>query len=86
MGLCAINVLTSLGFLGLKSPSQAYLVDSILFGIAGYVAFRRGRTAERPKLTWAGVVLMVYPYAIAQTWLLWIVGVVLCSWLYAEWG
>jgi len=85
MGLSAINDLTSLGALGLEFPSPAYLVGSILFGIAGYVAFRRGRTAERPELTWAGVVLMVYPYAIAQTWLLWAVGLILCGWLFYKW-
>lgn len=41
MGLSAIKDLTSLGFLGLKLPSSAYLVGSILFGIVGYVALGR---------------------------------------------
>ena len=81
-----MNELASLGALGLEMPSPAYIVGAILFGIAGYVAFRRGRKAARPELTWAGVVLMVYPYAVSQTWLLWGVGVGLCCWLYAKWN
>ena len=78
-----MNELTSLG---LDLPNPAYFVGSILFGIIGYVAFRRGRKAERPELTWTGVALMFYPYAVSQTWLLWAVGAILCSWLYAKWS
>jgi len=77
-----MNELTSLG---LELPSLTYLVGSILFGIIGYVAFRRGRKAERPELTWTGAALMFYPYAVSQTWLLWAIGAILCGWLYAKW-
>ena len=80
-----MNELTALSSLGLELPSPAYIVGSILFGIAGYVAFRRGRKASRPELTWAGVTLMFYPYAVPQTWLLWTIGAVLCGWLYVKW-
>lgn len=79
-----MNEQTALGILGLELPSPAYLMGSILFGIIGYVAFRRGRRPERPALTWAGVALMAYPYAVSQIWLLWGVGSVLCCWLFAE--
>ena len=80
-----MNELTTLGSLGLELPSPAYIAGAILFGIVGYVAFRRGRKASRPELTWAGVALMLYPYAVSQTWLLWVVGAVLCYWLYVKW-
>lgn len=80
-----MNELASLGALGLVLPSPAYIAGAILFGIVGYVAFRRGRKASRPELTWTGVALMVYPYAVPQTWLLWVVGVGLCGWLYVKW-
>ena len=80
-----MNELATLGSLGLALPSPSYFVGAILFGIAGYVAFRRGRKAARPELTWAGLALMVYPYAVSQTWLLWVLGVVLCGWLYVKW-
>lgn len=80
-----MNELASLASLGFELPSPAYIVGAIFFGIVGYVAFRGGRKAARPELTWAGAALMAYPYAVSQTWLLWLLGVVLCAWLYVKW-
>jgi hypothetical protein len=79
-----VNELANFRALGLELPSPVYLVGSLLFGIVGYLAFRRGRKAARPELTWTGVALMVYPYAVSQTWLLWVVGATLCGWLYVK--
>ena len=81
-----MNELISLSSLGLELPSPASIVGAILFGIVGYVAFRRGRKASRPELTWVGVALMVYPYAVSATWALWLIGALLCCWLYAKWN
>ena len=80
-----MNDLKSLESLGLVLPTPAYIAGAILFGIIGYVAFRRGRRTARPTLTWGGVAMMFYPYAISQTWLLWVIGFALCGWLYAKW-
>jgi len=81
-----MDEIKNLESLGLVLPSPAYIVGAILFGIIGYVAFRRGRKTTSPALTWTGVVLMVYPYAVPQTWLLWVVGAGLCGWLYTKWN
>lgn len=81
-----MNELSSLGAMGLALPSPAYFAGSMLFGMVGYVAFRRGRKLKNPELSWAGAILMGYPYAVSQTWLLWGVGAVLCYWLYAKWA
>ncbi|HEY5580489.1 MAG TPA: hypothetical protein VIK56_04885 [Rhodoferax sp.] len=81
-----MDEIKNLESLGLVLPSPAYIVGAILFGIIGYVAFRRGRKTTSPALTWTGVVLMVYPYAVPQTWLLWLVGAGLCGWLYTQWN
>ncbi|MDB5867925.1 MAG: hypothetical protein JWP96_257 [Polaromonas sp.] len=78
-----LKTLKSLGFV---LPSPAYILGAIVFGIVGYAAFRRGRKTSAPSLTWIGVALMVYPYAVAQTWLLWAIGAALCGWLYANWN
>jgi hypothetical protein len=67
-------------------PSATYILGAILFGIIGYVVFRRGRKTSRATLTWGGVVLMLYPYAISQTWLLWVIGMALCGWLFMQWN
>lgn len=77
--------LKALESMGLVLPSPAYITGAILFGIAGYVAYRRGRKTTRPVLTWSGVALMIYPYAVPQTWLLWTIGLGLCGWVYVKW-
>ena len=81
-----MNELKQLESLGLFLPSPAYIFGAIVFGIIGYVTFRRGRKLSRSNLTWVGIVLMLYPYAISETWLLWMVGIALCGWIYATWS
>ncbi|MDD2882173.1 MAG: hypothetical protein PHQ58_17245 [Rhodoferax sp.] len=71
--------------LGLVLPSPLYIAGTILFGIMGYVAFKRGRKTTSLTLTWTGVALMFYPYAMSQTWLLWLIGASLCGFVYAKW-
>ena len=70
---------------GLEVPSLAYIAGSIVFGIIGLVAWRHGRKAALPKPKWLGVALMLFPYATPQTWMLYLVGVGLCVWLYFVW-
>lgn len=81
-----MDELKQLETLGLVLPSPAYIFGTILFGIIGYMAFRRGRKTSSAALTWTGVALMLYPYAAAQTWVLWVVGVALCGWVYLKWN
>ena len=81
-----MDELKTLEAMGLVLPSPAYILGAILFGIIGYLVFRRGRKTERPVLTWSGVALMLYPYAVSQTWLLWLVGAGLCGWVYLKWN
>jgi hypothetical protein len=81
-----MNNLTTLQSLGFVLPSPFYIFGAIVFGIVGYVAFWRGRKTQHAALTWGGVALMVYPYAISQTWLLWGVGLVLCVWVVVQWN
>ncbi len=81
-----MNELRQLESLGLVLPPAGYIVGAILFGVLGYVVFRRGRKAAKPPLVWIGVVMMLYPYAVSQTWLLWVMGVLLCVWGYIKWN
>jgi hypothetical protein len=74
-----LNTLTSLG---LALPSPAYLFGLILFGITGYAAYRYGKKAGLEKPKWIGVALMLYPYAVSETWLLYAIGSGLCVGLY----
>lgn len=81
-----MNELKQLQSMGLVLPSPAYLFGAVLFGIVGYAAYRRGKLVLRSELKWTGVALMVYPYAVSETWMMWSVGVALCAWLYARWN
>ncbi len=74
--------LNTLASLGLALPSPAYLFGLILFGITGYAAYRYGKKAALAKPRWIGVAMMLYPYAISETWLLYAVGAGLCVALY----
>jgi hypothetical protein len=71
--------LGALQSLGLTLPSPAYLAGALLFGIIGFAAYRYGKRAGRQLTRWLGVALMLYPYAISQTWLLYAVGSALCA-------
>lgn len=77
-----MNPLSTLSSLGLTLPGPAYLLGSIVFGLIGLAAFRYGRKNERRLSLWLGVALMLYPYAIEQTWLLYLVGFALCAGLW----
>ena len=81
-----MNELKQLQSLGLVLPSPAYILGAILFGIIGWVAFRRGRKTSITALTWTGVALMLYPYGVSDTWLLWLVGAALSGLVYAKWN
>jgi hypothetical protein len=39
----------------------------MLFGCSGYFAYWRGKTAALPRLKWAGIALMLYPYVVDDT-------------------
>lgn len=74
--------LNTLGALGLTLPTPAYLLGAILFGIIGLAAYRYGKKTSRPYPKWLGVGLMLYPYAVTQTWALYLVGIALCVGLF----
>jgi len=76
--------LQDLQSLGLTLPSPAYIFGAIVFGIIGFAAYRYGKKSQRKTTKWLGVALMVYPYAVSQTWLLYIVGTALCAWLFFD--
>ena len=77
--------LKALESMGLVLPSAWNIAGSILFGIAGYISYRRGKANKQARLLWTGVALMVYPYAVSETWMLWVIGFALSGWAYTQW-
>ena len=63
-------------------PSPAALFGSILFGLVGMAAFVYGKRLVLWKPMVIGVGLMVFPYFVGPTWLLYTIGCVLCVGLY----
>ena len=77
---------TALESLDQALPGVWYIVGSIVFGIVGYIGFRRGRKTEQNSLTWTGFALMLFPYAVSETWMLWAIGTSLCAWVWLRWN
>ena len=74
-----LHAVESLGF---SLPSPAYLVGMILFSLIGLAAFQYGRKSSRPLPMWGGLALMLYPYVVSETWLLYGAGIGLCAAIY----
>lgn len=81
-----MDSLQTLQSLGISLPSPAYIFGAILFGLIGIAVYRRGKRAGRRRSKWLGVALMLYPYAVAQTWLLYVAGVALCVGVFFDRG
>jgi hypothetical protein len=77
----SLEIAQSLGF---TLPSPAYLIGALLFGIVGLAAFRIGRKRQTHRTTALGMALMLYPYLVSQTWILWAVGAALCAGLWID--
>lgn len=63
-------------------PSYANLFAGLLFGSVGFAAFVYGKKQATWQPMILGVMLMVYPYFIETTWLLYVIGAALCAGLY----
>ena len=74
-----MDPLQTLHSLGLELPSPAYIFGAIVFGLIGFAAWRRGRKNGRRRTVWLGLALMLYPYVVAQTWLLYAMGIALSA-------
>ena len=72
--------------LGFTMPGPGYLFASLVFSLVGWGAWRYGKRQQKQMTKWIGVVLMVFPYFITQTWLVWAVGAGLCAAMFFDRG
>jgi len=63
-------------------PPAGALFGGLAFGVVGMGVFAYGKKQARFMPMGIGAALMVYPYFITSTWLIWAVGVGLCVALY----
>jgi hypothetical protein len=68
------GTLETLQELGLELPSPAYIAGVVIFSVIGIVAYTYGKRHGRSRMRWLGLALMLYPYVVWQTWLLYVVG------------
>ena len=74
--------LVTLQALGLTLPTPIYIFSAVVFGVIGMFAFYRGKKLSLPIVKWLGVALMVYPYFVSETWLMFALGAALCVGLF----
>jgi hypothetical protein len=74
-----MNDLQALQSLGFEWPTPAYLLGALLFGVLGIAAYYRGKRIGKPRTRWLGLALMLYPYLVSSTWVLWAAGAALCA-------
>jgi hypothetical protein len=60
-------------------PSGASFFGSLIFGAIGMAAFVYGKSTMQAKKMLLGGVLMISPYFISDTWLLWGIGIALTA-------
>jgi hypothetical protein len=58
------------------------IIGGIVFGIIGFYAFNYGRKEKAYKPLAIGLVLMVYPYFVSNTIMLYVLGIAISSLLY----
>jgi hypothetical protein len=63
-------------------PSPAALLACLAFGVVVLAAFAVGRRRGNGPHLGIGLALMVYPYFVSETWLLYAIGFALCGALY----
>lgn len=62
--------------------TTSYLLGTILFSSIGMGAFIYGKKQQLWKPLVLGIVLMVYPYAVNETWMLYALGSALTAGLF----
>jgi hypothetical protein len=60
-------------------PSGAALFGSLMFGVIGLAAFLYGKKSVLIVPMVLGVALMVFPYFVSDTWLLYAIGLALTA-------
>jgi hypothetical protein len=63
-------------------PTPSALFASIVFGLIGAVAFGYGKRIAAWRAMLSCAALIVFPWFVNATWLLWLVGCALCACLY----
>lgn len=79
-------VLGAYGMSNLLGPDGGFnwwnIIGGTIFGIIGWFAFAHGRKEKSWRPLGIGIVLMLYTFFIANTWLVYMIGIALTAALY----
>jgi hypothetical protein len=67
-------------------PTPAIMFAWIVFGAIGFAAFVYGKRLLQVKTMLIAVALMVYPYFVSDTWVVYAIGIALCVALFLSRG
>ena len=78
------TILNSVGLVagGSGGFNWANLISGLLFGSIGFMAFMYGKKEKSAKPLIIGIILMVYPYFVSNTFWSYVIGIVLTAALY----
>jgi hypothetical protein len=68
-------LMANLQALGIELPTPAYIAGVLVFSVIGIFAYYRGKARGLPRMRWSGLALMLYPYVVSSTGLMYAVGV-----------
>lgn len=68
----------ALGSLLSLLPTPAALITGSIFNLIGLFVFWRGRRSLNRRLKWVGIALILYPLLVAETWVICLLGLLLC--------
>ena len=69
-GMDYLQALKTAESMGFALPTPAYLFGALLFGLIDWGTFRTGLRQQRSWSTWIVDALMLSPYQVSQTWLM----------------
>jgi len=70
------------GLSGDGGINWGYWIANILFGIIGWYAFIHGKREKSWRPMLIGILMMIYPYFVTNTYLTFGIGIALCAALY----
>lgn len=62
------------------------ILAGIIFGIIGWVVYKRGRNNTQIHLVVLGLILMIYPYFTKTAKQDWLIGIILSGIVYYSWN
>ncbi|QDK39182.1 hypothetical protein [Bdellovibrio sp. NC01] len=61
------------------------IVAGILFSTVGWYLYRHGKKNVNPRNVYSGLALMIYPYFVSGALYTWVIGLLICGYVFYWW-